>query len=486
MTLGATLQAFEAPDRNGTLADITLGHDTAAAYVTQPNFWGQTVGRYANRIAGGRFTLDGKTYQLPLNDKTNSLHGGTTGFDKAVWRIVSVTPSGPRASVTMALTSPAGDQGYPGKLDVEVTYALDDAGALTIDFTAKTDAPTIVNLTNHALFDLAGEGSAGGIYAQRMTIPAARYTPVNAALIPTGELKPVAGSVFDFTRPRAIGQSIRDGRDPQIVIGRGYDHNFVLDAGRTAQPKLAARVEDPVSGRVLEVLSTEPACNSIRATSSTGRSWGSRATSIAWAMASRWSRRPSGHAQPARVRIGARRSGQAVPPSDDLSRLRGALTGAFMTTDTPKRPSALRSRAWFDNPDNIDMTALYLERYLNFGLSLDELRSGKPIIGIAQTGSDLSPCNRHHLVLAERVREGVREAGGIVLEFPSIRSRKPASARPRGWTATFAYLGLVETLYGYPLDGVVLTIGCDKTTPAMLMGAATVNIPAIALSVGRC
>lgn len=258
MTLGATLQAFETPDRNGRLADITLGHDTAAAYVTQPNFWGQTVGRYANRIAGGRFTLDGKTYQLPLNDKTNSLHGGTTGFDKAVWRIVSVTPSGSRASVTMALTSPAGDQGYPGKLDVEVTYALDDAGALTIDFTAKTDAPTIVNLTNHALFDLAGEGSAGGIYAQRMTIPAARYTPVNAALIPTGELKPVAGSVFDFTRPRAIGQSIRDGRDPQIVIGRGYDHNFVLDAGRTAQPKLAARVEDPVSGRVLEVLSTEP------------------------------------------------------------------------------------------------------------------------------------------------------------------------------------------------------------------------------------
>lgn len=258
MTLGATLQSLEAPDRSGTLADITLGHDTAAEYVTQPNFWGQTVGRYANRIAGGRFTLDGKSYQLPLNDKTNSLHGGTTGFDKAVWRIVSVTPNGAQASVTMALTSPAGDQGYPGTLDVEVTYTLDDKGALTIDFTAKTDAPTIVNLTNHALFDLSGEGSAGGIYAQRLTIPAARYTPVNAALIPTGELKPVAGSVFDFTKPRAIGQSIRDGRDPQIVIGRGYDHNFVLDAGLTAQPKLAARVEDPASGRVLEVLTTEP------------------------------------------------------------------------------------------------------------------------------------------------------------------------------------------------------------------------------------
>ena len=258
MTLGATLQALEAPDRNGRIADITLGHDAAADYVTQPNFWGQTVGRYANRIAGGKFTLDGKSYELPLNDKTNSLHGGTTGFDKAVWRIVSVTPSGPRAGVTMALTSPAGDQGYPGKLDVQVTYSLDDTGSLTIDFTAKTDAPTVVNLTNHALFDLAGEGSSGGIYAQRMTVPATRYTPVNAALIPTGELKPVAGTVFDFTRGRMIGESVRDGRDPQIVIGRGYDHNFALDAGLTTQPKLAARVEDPASGRVLEVLTTEP------------------------------------------------------------------------------------------------------------------------------------------------------------------------------------------------------------------------------------
>ncbi|WP_287979454.1 aldose epimerase family protein [Sphingomonas sp.] len=257
MTLGATLQAFEAPDRNGKVADITLGHDTASEYVTQPNFWGQTVGRYANRIAGGRFVLDGKTYQLPLNDKTNSLHGGTTGFDKAVWRIVSVR-QGPQASVTLAMTSPGGDQGYPGKLEVTTTYTLDDTGALTIDYEAKTDAPTIVNLTNHALFNLAGEGSAGGIYAQRMTVPAARYTPVDDKLIPTGEMKAVAGTVFDFTRGRVIGQDVRDGRDPQIVIGRGYDHNFVLDSGSTAQPKLAARVEDPASGRVLEVLTTEP------------------------------------------------------------------------------------------------------------------------------------------------------------------------------------------------------------------------------------
>ncbi len=257
MTLGATLQSLNAPDRNGKTADITLGYDDAASYVTAPNFWGQTIGRYANRIAGGRFTLDGKPYQITLNDKTNTLHGGTVGFDKHVWKIVSVT-NGAQAKVVMTLTSPAGDQGYPGTLSVKVTYALDDKGALTIDFDATSDAPTIVNLTNHALFDLAGEGSATGIYGQRLAIPARRYTPVNATLIPTGELKPVAGTVFDFTKGRALSDGIRDGRDPQIVIAHGWDHNFVLDKGVTAEPGLAARVEDPASGRVLEVLTTEP------------------------------------------------------------------------------------------------------------------------------------------------------------------------------------------------------------------------------------
>ena len=257
MTLGATLQSLVAPDRDGRMADITLGYDTASDYITHPNYWGQTIGRYANRVAGGRFSLDGKAYQLTLNDKTNSLHGGTEGFDKRLWRIVSVK-NGAQASVTMALTSPSGDQGYPGNLDVTVTYALDDHGALTIDFGAKSDAATIVNLTNHALFNMAGEGSPTGIYEQRLTIPATRYTPVDAALIPTGEMKPVAGTVFDFTQGRSLGDGIRDGRDPQIVIGRGWDHNFALDKGVTAAPQLAARLEDPASGRVLEVLSTEP------------------------------------------------------------------------------------------------------------------------------------------------------------------------------------------------------------------------------------
>jgi len=257
MTLGATLQSLEAPDRDGKLADVTLGHDDAASYLSKPNYWGQTIGRYANRIANGRFVLDGKTYQLTRNEKAASLHGGTTGFDKRVWRIVSVD-QGKSARVVLSLTSPAGDQGYPGTVQARVTYSLDDAGALTIDFDATSDAPTIVNMTNHALFNLAGEGSATGAMGHRLTIPAARYTPVDEALIPTGALKPVAGGAFDFTRPRVIGAAIRDGRDPQIVLGRGYDHNFVLDAGLTAEPKLAARLEDPASGRVLEVLSTEP------------------------------------------------------------------------------------------------------------------------------------------------------------------------------------------------------------------------------------
>lgn len=258
MTLGATLQSFSGPDRSGRIADVTLGYDDAASYAAHPNFWGQTVGRYANRIAGGRFTLDGKTYQLPLNDKTNSLHGGTVGFDKHVWQIVEVSDAGGVAKVALRMVSQAGDQGYPGTLTVTTTYTLNDRGELTIDFDASTDAPTIVNLTNHALFNLAGEGAPGGVLTHRFMVAAHRFTPVNEALIPIGELRPVAGTPFDFTSPRVLDDVVRDGRDPQIVIGRGIDHNFVLDAGKTAEPKLAARLEDPRSGRVLEVLTTEP------------------------------------------------------------------------------------------------------------------------------------------------------------------------------------------------------------------------------------
>jgi aldose 1-epimerase len=257
LTYGATLQSLLAPDCGGRIADVVLGSDDLASYVSRPSYFGVTVGRYANRIAGARFVLDGTTFQLPANDGRNSLHGGGRGFDKVVWRVVSLD-STPQPRVVLAHTSPDGDSGYPGRLDVTVTYALDAAGALAITFDATTDRPTILNMTNHAIFNLAGEGTPGGALDQLLTIPARAYTPVSPDLIPTGELRPVAGTPFDFRAPRRLAQDIRDGRDEQLRFGRGYDHNFALDKGATAAPELAARLEDPVSGRVLELLTTEP------------------------------------------------------------------------------------------------------------------------------------------------------------------------------------------------------------------------------------
>ncbi len=257
LTYGATLQALKAPDRTGAVADIVLGHDTLKPYVETPNYFGITVGRYANRIAGGRFTLDDKTYQLTQNDKQNSLHGGVKGFDKHVWQVADIR-QGETASVALTLTSPDGDQGYPGTLSVKTTYTLDENNVLSMTYDASTDKPTIVNMTNHAIFNLAGEGSPLGILRHRLTLPASHYTPVNAALIPTGELKPVEGTVFDFRKGRVLSDGLRDGTDPQIVAGRGYDHNFAIDSGLTPKQKLTARLEDPDSGRVLEVYSTQP------------------------------------------------------------------------------------------------------------------------------------------------------------------------------------------------------------------------------------
>lgn len=258
ISFGATLQNLTGPDRNGVEKDVLVGFGGAEDYVERPNFFGATVGRVANRIAGGRFTLDGKSYQLPLNDNGNSLHGGNLGFDKKNWKIDAIQSGGAVASASFALISPDGDQGYPGTFTAMVTYSMDDSGALTIAFDGKTDKPTIVNMTNHAIFNLAGEGSPDGVLRHRLMIPASAYTPVSAALIPTGTLQPVSNTVFDFRKPRILSDGIRDGADQQIIFGRGYDHNFVLDKGQTATPALAARLEDPASGRVLEVLSTEP------------------------------------------------------------------------------------------------------------------------------------------------------------------------------------------------------------------------------------
>jgi aldose 1-epimerase len=256
MTLGATLQALSVRDAQGKSADIVLGYDTAAEYLEKPQYFGVTVGRYANRIAKGKFTLDGKSYTLAVNDGPNHLHGGKRGFDKVLWTIDSVK-SGSTASVVMSYTSPDGEEGYPGTLKVTATYSLDDKNELTIDYQATTDKPTIVNITNHAYFNLAGAASNASILEHRLMIAADAFTPVDATLIPTGVKQPVAGTPFDFRKPTLIGARVRDGRDEQLRFGRGYDHNFVVN-GTAGTMRLAARVEDPASGRVMELLTTAP------------------------------------------------------------------------------------------------------------------------------------------------------------------------------------------------------------------------------------
>lgn len=258
ITYGATLQSLIGPDRAGKKADIALGFADAAAYAKNASYFGASVGRFANRIGKGRFALDGKTYQLALNNNgVAALHGGVKGFDKVVWKVLSAK-SGPTASVTFGYVSPDGEEGYPGTVTATATYALDEQNNLTITYGATTDKPTIVNMTNHALFNVAGEGSAEGAMGNVLTIPADGYTPVDSELIPTGKITPVAGTAFDFRAPKAVAARVRDARDPQMVIGRGYDHNYVLNGKAGGAPRLAARLADPKSGRVLEILSDQP------------------------------------------------------------------------------------------------------------------------------------------------------------------------------------------------------------------------------------
>ncbi len=258
ITYGARIQEVVTPDRNGHPANIALGFAALDGYLaaTDPYF-GATVGRFANRIAKGSFTLDGHTYRLPINNGPNSLHGGTKGFDRVLWTIVGVQHGSGTASVSLRYVSANGDQGYPGTLTATATYSLDDHDRLRIEYGATTDAPTIVNLSNHTYWNLSGEGS-GSIMDERLMIPAAEFTPVDATQIPTGAFASVAGTAFDFRHPKAIGQDIRDGRSQQLLIGRGYDLNWVLGRRAVAVPRLVARVVDPHSGRVLELASTQP------------------------------------------------------------------------------------------------------------------------------------------------------------------------------------------------------------------------------------
>lgn len=256
LTHGATLQSLIVPDRRGERADIVLGHDDLPPYLNQPTYLGSAIGRYANRIRGGRFELDGAIYQLPRNNGKNCLHGGACGFDSRPWEIATLTAM-PVPTLVLTRLSPDGEEGFPGNLAVELRVEIIE-DALRFTFTATTDRPTIVNLTNHAYFNLAGAVSGLDVLGHRLQIFADAYHPVDPDLIPTGEAIAVAGTVFDFRTPHTIGARLRDGREVQLVRGRGYDHDFILREGAATDPHLAARVEEPISGRVLEVLTTEP------------------------------------------------------------------------------------------------------------------------------------------------------------------------------------------------------------------------------------
>jgi aldose 1-epimerase len=251
---GGVVVSIKTPDRNGKFADVVLGFDNFDGYLNNAPFFGALVGRYGNRIAKARFTLDGHEYHLAANDNGNTLHGGLKGFDKRVWKAKDVSTKEAPA-VELAYLSKDGEEGYPGNLSVTVTYSLTPKNELKIDYAASTDKDTVLNLTNHSYFNLAGQGE-GDILSHLMMINADRFTPVDATLIPTGELKSVAGTPLDFRKPTAIGARI-DANDQQIKFGRGYDHNFVLNR-KDGGLILAARVTEPSSGRVLEVFTTQP------------------------------------------------------------------------------------------------------------------------------------------------------------------------------------------------------------------------------------
>ena len=255
MTLGATLQSLMVPDKAGHKDDVVLGYDSAQEYLSHPDYFGASVGRYANRIAKAKFTLDGKNYALPVNDGPNTLHGGAKGFDKRMWKIDSVS-NGPEAKVVFSYVSADGEEGFPGELKVTVTYSLSEQNALKLEYRATTSKPTVLNLTNHSYFNLSGN-DARDVMGNMVTLHAERFTPVDATLIPTGERRAVAGTVFDFRTPHRVGDRIRDGHDQQIRYARGYDQNFIVD-GAAGSLRPAAVVSEPVSGRTLELSTSAP------------------------------------------------------------------------------------------------------------------------------------------------------------------------------------------------------------------------------------
>ncbi|MEP7292064.1 MAG: aldose epimerase family protein [Chloroflexota bacterium] len=256
ITYGGIITEIWVPDRAGTMANVALGFSRLADYESRNSpYFGAIIGRNGNRIGNARFTLDGQTYSIGMNDGAHSLHGGVKGFNKAVWAAREVR-QGDEVGLALTYLSADGEEGYPGNLSVEVVYTLTTDNALRIDYTATTDQPTNVNLTNHSYFNLSGNGS-GTINDHVLKVYADHYTPVDATLIPTGEIVPVAGTAFDFRTPKPIGADIRSG-EAQMAAGRGYDHNFVLKRKDALSLEPTARVSDPASGRVLDVWTTEP------------------------------------------------------------------------------------------------------------------------------------------------------------------------------------------------------------------------------------
>jgi aldose 1-epimerase len=252
---GGVVQSLKVPDKNGKFDDVVLGYDKLEGYVTDKSSFGALIGRYGNRIAHGKFTLDGHSYTLATNNGENHLHGGVVGFNKKVWT-AKEAPGAKSQSLTLNYLSKDGEEGYPGNLNVTVIYTLTDNNELKIQYDATTDKNTIVNLTNHSYFNLSGQ-DAGEILGHELTLHADKFTPVGPTLIPTGELREVKGTPFDFTKSTAIGARIGQS-DEQLKFGNGYDHNWVLNGGITRNPRLAAEVYDAKSGRVMDVLTTEP------------------------------------------------------------------------------------------------------------------------------------------------------------------------------------------------------------------------------------
>ncbi|MFE5915607.1 aldose epimerase family protein [Streptomyces sp. NPDC056468] len=255
LSYGGVVQSLEIPDRRGRLANVSLGFDNIEDYAAKSPYFGALIGRYGNRIGKGRFTLDGKAYQVNVNDGENSLHGGAQGFDKRVWDVEPFA-KGSDVGLHLYYTSVDGEMGYPGTLKVKVTYTLTKHGDWRIDYAATTDKATVVNLTSHVYWNLAGEGS-GTIENHQLKIDASRYTPVDSGLIPTGQLAPVAGTPFDFRRTKAIGEDLREAHQ-QLLYGKGIDHNWVLDKGISPRPEWIATLKDPSSGRTLRMATTEP------------------------------------------------------------------------------------------------------------------------------------------------------------------------------------------------------------------------------------